>query len=125
MKMVEDAPRNASKRVWVEGERLDGREVKKGVLLPLGEPGNARERLQRIGVRVVPFGDEITIAKVDFGSKGAKIGLAQGQKIVAVEVPADRPRKEWMFVPALLLLGLVVWSQRRRMQHAGGSAVPA
>lgn len=125
MKMVEDAPRNASKRIWVEGERLDGREVRKGVLLPLGEPGNARERLQRIGVRVVPFGDEITIAKVDFGSKGAKIGLAQGQKIVAVEVPADRPRKEWMFVPALALLGLVVWSQRRRMRHAGGAAVAA
>jgi TRAP-type uncharacterized transport system fused permease subunit len=125
MRLVESAPRNEQKRIWVEGEDLDGKTVRKGVLLPLGEPGSARERLQRIGVRVVPLLDEITIAKVDFGSKGAKLGLAQGQKVVAVELPAERPRKEWMFLPALALLALVVWSQRRRLPPTGAEPAPA
>ena len=32
----------------------------------------------------------------------------------AIEMPADRPAKEWAFIPALALLGVVVMLQRRR-----------
>jgi hypothetical protein len=34
--------------------------------------------------------------------------------ISRVEMPADRIAKEVFYIPALLLLGLVFWSQRRR-----------
>ena len=30
--------------------------------------------------------------------------MEQGFRIVSAEVPAERPAKEWMFLPALLLL---------------------
>ena len=35
-------------------------------------------------------------------------------KVTAIEMPADRPAKEWAFIPALALLGVVVMLQRRR-----------
>ena len=43
-----------------------------------------------------------------------KLGIEQSFRITSVEVPADRPAKEWGFVPALLLLAVVGGLQRRR-----------
>ncbi|PPE68002.1 TRAP transporter permease [Caldimonas caldifontis] len=114
---AETAPRNANKRIWIEGETLEGREVRKGVLLPLGEPGPARERLAKAGLRVVPMGDELQIIAVQFGSQAARLGVEQGWRITGIEMPADRPAKEWMYLPALALLGLVVVLQRRRARQ--------
>ena len=51
---------------------------------------------------------------MQFGSQAEKLGLEQGFKVTAIEMPADRPAKEWAFIPALALLGVVVMLQRRR-----------
>jgi hypothetical protein len=119
MKLVEEAPAGASKRIWVEGMNIDGKDVRKGVLLPLGEPGNARERLGKIGLTVVPLGNEMQIAQVKFGSRAEKLGIEQGFKVASIEVASDRPDKEWMFLPALALLGLIVMIQRGRSRREG------
>ncbi|HSB98794.1 MAG TPA: TRAP transporter fused permease subunit, partial [Burkholderiaceae bacterium] len=122
MKLVEAAKPGERKRIWVEGQSLDGKDVRKGVLLPLGAAGPARERLRRIGLTVVPLGPDMQIAQVQFGSQAEKLGLEQGFRIASVELPAERPAKEWMFIPALVLLGVVVLRQRRR---AAPAALPA
>jgi TRAP transporter 4TM/12TM fusion protein len=115
MALVESAKPGERKRVWIEGQNLDGRDIRKGVLLPLGEAGPARERLRRLRLTVVPLGNEMQIAQVQFGSQAEKLGLEQGFKVASIELPADRPAKEWMFLPALALLGVVVVLQRRRV----------
>ena len=122
MKLVEAAKPGERKRIWVEGQNLDGKDVRKGVLLPLGDAGPARERLRRIGLTVVPLGPDMQIAQVQFGSQAEKLGLEQGYKIASIELPADRPAKEWMYIPALVLLGVVIVMQRRRAAPAGGPA---
>ena len=114
MTLVEQAPAGERKRIWVEGLNLNGDEVKKGVLLPLGDPGPARERLRKIGLTVMTLGPDVQVAAVQFGSQAEKLGLEQGFKVTAIEMPADRPAKEWAFIPALALLGVVVMLQRRR-----------
>ena len=114
--LIEAAPANTSKRLWIEGINLDGKEIKKGVLLPLGEAGPARERLKNAGLMVMPEGDRMRIMQVKFGSRAEKLGFEQGFEVVAVEMPADRPDKEWMFLAAALLLAGVAASQRRRNQ---------
>ena len=43
-------------------------------------------------------------------------GLDWDQKIQAVLVPATQPWKELMFIPALLLLALIVLMQRKRSE---------
>jgi TRAP transporter 4TM/12TM fusion protein len=125
MEFVENAPRNARQRIWIEGENLDGDTLTKGVLLPLGEPGSARERLAQAGVRVLPQGDELQILTVKFGSQAAKLGIEQGWRITSLELPTERPPKEWMFIPALLLLAGVVLVQRRRVANEEAVACPA
>jgi hypothetical protein len=114
MKLVEEAPVGANKRVWIEGQNMDGKDVRKGVLMPLGEAGPARERLRKLGLTVVPLGGEMQIAQVQFGSKAEKLGIEQGFKIAGIEMPADRPKKEWVFIPALALLGVIVALQMAR-----------
>jgi hypothetical protein len=52
---------------------------------------------------------------VQFGSQAEKLGLEQGFRVTSIEVPADRPAKEWLFIPALALLGVVMVLQRRRV----------
>jgi TRAP transporter 4TM/12TM fusion protein len=114
MQVVEAKPADDNLRVWVEGLTIEGKEVSKGVLLPLGETGPARERLKKIGVTVMTLGKEISVGAVGFGSRAEKLGLQTGFKFTGIEVPTKRPDKEWMFVPALLLLGLIIALQRAR-----------
>ncbi|MEZ7833906.1 MAG: TRAP transporter permease [Burkholderiaceae bacterium] len=112
--VVEDAPVDTGKRVWVEGLSLEGNEVRKGVLLPLGPAGTMRQRLAYSGLSVMPQDGGLFVSVVAFGSRAEKLGVEQGFVITEAEVPSDRPDKEWMFIPALCLLMLVVVSQRRR-----------
>ena len=119
MKLVEEAPAGERKRIWVEGLNLNGDEVKKGVLLPLGDAAPARERLRKIGLTVMALGDEVQVAAVQFGSQAEKLGLEQGFKVTSIEMPAARPAKEWMTLPALALLAVVVVAQRGRLKAAG------
>ena len=114
MALIEKAPAGERKRIWVEGTTIEGKDVRKGVLLPLGDQAAANQRLRRMGLTVMSLGNEVQVAAVQFGSQAEKLGLEQGFRIVSIEVPADRPAKEWMFIPALALLGLIVWLQWRR-----------
>jgi len=112
--LIEAQPANAGKRIWIEGINIDGKDIRKGVLLPLGPQGTARERFASAGITVMAQGDALLITQVRFGSRAEKLGMEQGFKIVSAEMPADRPAKEWMFLPALALLLLVIALQRAR-----------
>jgi TRAP transporter 4TM/12TM fusion protein len=112
--VILDAPADTNKRVWVEGLNLNGDEIRKGVLLPLGAPGDVKSRLSTSGLSVMADGDALMVVGVKFGSQAEKLGIEQSFRITSLEVPANRPAKEWMFLPAFALMGLVVWLQRRR-----------
>ncbi len=114
MALVDQADAGERKRLWVEGTNLNGKDIRKGVLLPLGDKAPAAERLAKAGVRVMPQGDAMQVLTVKFGSTADKLGLEPGFRITSIEVPAERPDKEWMFLPAFGLLLLVVGVQRKR-----------
>ena len=125
IQVADEAPDGARQRLWIEGTTIEGKEISRGVLLPLGDKAdNGRARLAKVGLRVVPMGDELQVMQVQFGSRAEKLGIEQGFTIKTIENDADRPAKEWMMVPALLLLALVYWVQRRRRDSAA-AAVPA
>jgi TRAP transporter 4TM/12TM fusion protein len=125
--MIAKAPADARQRIWIEGVSLDGKDIKKGVLLPLGAAGTAPERLKRLGLQLMPLGDKMQVAVVQFGSAAEKLGIEQGFDITQVEVPTDRPDKEWVFIPASLLLALIVMLQlgRARREKSIAMAKPA
>lgn len=119
--IVESKPANANLRIWIEGMSLEGRDISKGVLLPLGDTADsARDRLNAIGLNVMVLGDQVQIMSVRFGSRAARLGLEQGFQITGLELPAeDRPTKEWIYIPALALLALVWFMQNARVKRYG------
>ncbi len=114
VKLVESMPSGEQLRMHVEGETLEGKEVSKGVLLPLGEQAPGMQRLRKVGLTLLQAGDEVNIAAVAFGSPAEKLGLETSFRITGVEVETQRPAKEWMFLPALALLALVILLQKGR-----------
>ncbi|MDA0224643.1 MAG: TRAP transporter fused permease subunit, partial [Proteobacteria bacterium] len=125
MKVVEARPAEGRLRLWVEGQSLEGKDVNKGVLLPLGAKGPGRERLQKAGLTVMTLGKEVSVGPVRFGSQAEKLGLEAGFRITAIELDAERPDKEWMFLPALALLALIILLQRARRETPPGEAEKA
>ena len=48
------------------------------------------------------------------GAAAQSAGLDWDQTVLAVNAPAAAPSRYWIYIPAFLLMGLVIWSQRRR-----------
>jgi len=113
------AGNNERVRVILEGTTLEGREARRVILLPMGELAPiAEQRLASSGVIAQSDQDGFEVLSVRFGSIAAKLGVESGFRIVAVEVSADRPAPEWMFIVALALIAWVVMRQRRRRDLA-------
>ena len=109
--------------VVIKGSIIEGDEVVKTVALQLGAAGaEGRKRLTEAGLTVVPLGGQVQIAQVRFGSRAQKSGFEQGWDIQTVKVPTDRPTAHWFYLPALLLAGLVWFSQGRRLRAPAARA---
>nr|WP_255555765.1 TRAP transporter fused permease subunit [Rhodoferax sp. PAMC 29310] len=116
---IAQAPDGAQMHVFLRGITLEGRSVKLGVVLPLGpQAADATQRLLDSGVHMERTDTGFTVSEVNFGSRAAKQGVEAGFQIEAVEVPSDNPAREWMFLPALALIGWVVLRQRKRRDAA-------
>ena len=59
-------------------------------------------------------GDRMIVDDVAYDSPAQKAGLDWDQEVLRVLRPVSVPSKYWMFIPALLLLALVVMLQRGR-----------
>ena len=99
----------------VSGDTLDGDHVTKTVSLPFDERAiSAEERVTSMGLIMTDDPKEAMIDMVEFGSPAEAAGIDFGWHIDSIVVETDRPMKEWVFVPAILLTLLLAWNQRRR-----------
>jgi hypothetical protein len=53
---------------------------------------------------------------VGLKSPAAKAGIEQGFQVTGIEVEADRPSRQWAYIPAALLVLLVFFLQRMRRE---------
>ncbi len=83
-------------------------------VLPIPEGGTGAERLANAGLEIAESDGQVLIINAAFDSIAEKAGLAFDQTITGVMVPSSQPWKQLMFIPALLLLLLIGWHQRRR-----------
>lgn len=58
--------------------------------------------------------DRVQVMAVGLKSPAAKAGFEQGFNVTGIETERDRPAREWLCVPALLLLAGIMWLQQRR-----------
>jgi MYXO-CTERM domain-containing protein len=117
---AEDVPPGGSLQIRAQGISIEGDEVSKTVMLPMGPPAPGAERLRAAGLELRTEDGRVFIDMIGFASAAERAGLDFDFQITSVLGASDRPPKELMWLPALLALGLIVWLQRRR-----GPALPA
>ena len=114
VEMVEQLPPNADLRLHLEGESIEGNLVSKMVVLPMGESAPGKARLEKAGLELRTEKKRVFVDMVTYDSLAQKAGIDFDWEILSLQIPTDRPAKQWMYFPALALLGLVVIRQRRR-----------
>jgi len=121
--IAEGLPAGASLRIRAEGLNIDGDEARTTAALPLGPPAPGAERLKAAGLVFRIEGGKVRTELPEHGSAAARAGIDFDWTITDIELPADQPARRWMFIPALVLLGLVALIQRRR--HLASAALVA
>ena len=111
---LEHVPLNDEMRLWVSGENLDGRMVNKLSILPSGPEAGAEQQLQFLGLETYESDNLLMVDRVGFDSPAESAGINWDWTLHRLELPADRPPRQWIWLPALLLLGLIFLNQRRR-----------
>ncbi len=124
--MAEAADSDTSLRVRLVGENLNGDMVDARYLLPLGEKGASGEERLFNGAGI-EFRDEdgsLFVDNLNFGGPAEQLGIDFDWELQELDVKADRMPKEVFYLPALALLGLIVFLQmgRKRKEEEGAMA---
>ncbi|MBE4586841.1 C4-dicarboxylate ABC transporter [Vibrio navarrensis] len=107
----------------VAGENLTGEHVEKTVQLPFADDAiTAEERLSSMGLSLIEKDGKMLVDMVEFGSPAEASGIDFDWEIQSVVQEADRPMKEWVFAPCLLILLLLATNQKRRARKKQMSA---
>jgi hypothetical protein len=83
-------------------------------MLKVGDEATGKERLEGIGIETREEDGKILVDDVVFSSRAEKAGIDFDQEILNIQVPSQRPPKQLMFIPALLLYALIWFLQRGR-----------
>ncbi|KPP97905.1 TRAP transporter permease [Marinobacter sp. HL-58] len=114
MEYVEEVPADKDIVLKVSGTSMDGNDVSTYLKLEIPGGDSPEERLLGAGLDLSTDGDVMTVNTVEFDSPAEDAGIDFGWTIEAFQVELERPPKELMFIPALILLGLVAFGQLRR-----------
>ncbi len=101
-------------RLRIAGEDAVGNPRTFIAILPMGEGETGADRLFEAGIEVLEMDGQWIIDNVTFDSPAQEAGLDFDQVVEVVLAPADQPAKQLMYIPAALLLALIVLTQRRR-----------
>jgi len=109
-------------RVQISGEDAFGDPMQTFLLVPVPHGNSAEERMDNLGLELFNDSGKAIVDGTKFGSLAADIGFDFDQEILEVSAPTDRWAKEWMWIPGLLLFGLIFMMQKRRREVAEQAA---
>ncbi len=113
-------PVDGTLRLKVSGEDLFGEPMEFFALLSLQEGESGAERLEKAGLFIRQEEGRVIVDDLAFNSQAEDVGLDFENEIIGVEVQAVQPAKELVYIPVLLMLGMLIIWQRNR----GGQASP-
>ncbi len=112
-----DTPPGEDLRLRIAGVNDLGDPIEFVAILPIGEGATGEEKLENAGLLFRTEGESMIIDDVGFDTPAQNAGLDWDQEVLRVLKPVPQPSKYFMFIPALLLLALVVFLQRGRQQR--------
>jgi len=113
--IAETVPSGSQLILRVKGENFSGDEYISTVMLRVTDGTTGAEKLNAIGLETREEEGKVIVDNVMFASAAEKANLDFDQEILSIQVENDRPPKQLMFFPALLLLALIWFVQKRRV----------
>ncbi len=120
---VDDMDSGSSLRLTLKGEKLSGKPFTKTIMLTIGEETTGVEKLAGAGFEIRDEEGRIFIENVMFSSAAEKAGVDFDQEILNIQIPAHRPPKELVYIPAIGLFVFVWLVQNRRRKKQQPVAV--
>ena len=114
LESVVDLPAGAEIRLRAEGLTLEGDEAQRTVVFQLPAGNTVAQRFSELGLAFRTEDSSLLVDAIEFGSAAEQAGLDFDWVILGAELSAEQPAKQWMFLPALLLLAGIIWRQRSR-----------
>jgi TRAP transporter 4TM/12TM fusion protein len=118
LQILDEIPAGEQLRLNIKGERISGDEFVKTVMLTVGDGETGAEKLNNLGIETIEDDGKVIVDMVGFGSPAEKAKIFFDQEILSIQMPTDRPNKELMFFPALLLLAFIWFIQRGRARRS-------
>ncbi|MFS4437631.1 TRAP transporter permease [Paracoccaceae bacterium GXU_MW_L88] len=107
-------------RLRVSGIDQYGEPLEFVALVEMSDAASGDQRIADAGITLVERDGATIIDDVAFDSAAAEAGLDWDQEVLSVQRPVPQPSKYLLYIPAFLLLALVIWAQRRRNPHGRG-----
>lgn len=123
LEIAEGMPDGGSIRLMFEGESLEEIRWRRALSCLLGAKAPGSERLESAGLELREQEGRILVDNVIWNSPAQLAKIDFDWEIKAIELPLEQPAKYWMYLPALLLLGVIVMLQRRRKGALSGMSV--
>ncbi|MDJ0621586.1 MAG: TRAP transporter permease [Desulfocapsaceae bacterium] len=101
--------------IMVEGMDFHGNSYTKTLMLPVGDEEDGAARIEGMGFETRVDEGKTIVDNVMFASPAEKAGVDFDQEILSVQLEAERPPKQLMFIPAVLLFGVIYRLQRGRI----------
>jgi len=109
-------------RMVVSGPDFDtGKMTETTLVLPVGQEDGGDARLEALGLITMVEDDALLLDEPFPGSTyfdklgGFDFYGDTPVTITEVQVPRDQTAKEWMYIPALVLLAIIIWLQKGRV----------
>jgi hypothetical protein len=112
--MVQEMDPGSQLIIEVKGEDINGKPYTKSLMLNVGDEKTGAERLTGVGFETRNEDGKVSIDNVVFASAAEKAGIDFDQEILNIKIPTQRPPKQLMFIPALVLAALIWFMQRGR-----------
>jgi len=117
-----NAAADSNLRVKIRGPNVDDpdRMEETSLVIPMGAKGDGQARLERNGFLIEIDGDKAKLEEplpgTPFENLGRQFDFYGDEPVTIsnVSLPNERMPKEIFYIPALLLLGIVIFMQRRR-----------
>lgn len=123
---IADLPEDTELRVKIKGEDAIGEPIEKYVLLPMGKKmQSAEERLDSIGMTLRYEDQAVIVDETKFMGAAEEAGLFMDNQLLEVGIPQSQPDRRLLYIPAFLLLILIVGIQRRRGAKEEAAMQPA
>lgn len=105
----------------IEGEDKIGDVKISHIQLTVEEGQTAESRLEKSGLITRVQGDDLVVDDIVFASAAEDAGIFFDDKVVMVKKPQAQPDARLLYIPALLLLGVIIIVQRSRHKRESKS----